>query len=113
MKEIKERTKILAEEEKKAYLVSHGFNPDDILTDNSADSDDSDDIEVSLENLVSESDGEVYSSELEKPQKKDQDEGNGEPSLSVQTCMKDTIEHNCEEIREELEQTDSQKWSEK
>lgn len=62
-KEIKERTKILAKEEKKAYLVSRGFNPDDILTDNSADSDDSDinddDTEVSLESLESESDGEV------------------------------------------------------
>lgn len=67
-------------------MVSHALNPDDILTDNSADSEDSDindDTEVSLESLESESDGEVYSSELNEPQNKDQDQGNGEHGLQV------------------------------
>lgn len=94
-------------EEKKAYLVSHALNPDDILTDNSADSEDSDindDTEVSLESLESESDGEVYSSELNEPQNKDQDQGNGEHGLQVWTCVKDATENNCEETREEFEQ---------
>ena len=107
VKEIKERTKILAKEEKKAYLVSRGFNPDDILTDNSADSDDSDindHSEVSLESLESDSDGEVYSNELNEPQNKDQDRGNGEHGLQVRTRVKDAIENDCEEIREEFEQ---------
>lgn len=86
VKEIKERTKTLAKEKTKAYLVSHGLNPDDILMDNSADLDDSDindDTEVSLESLESESDLEVYSSELNEPQNKDQDQGNGEHGLQV------------------------------
>ena len=41
---------------------------------------------------------------MNEPQNKDQDQGNSEHGLQVRTRVKDAIENDCEEIREEFEQ---------
>lgn len=74
LKEIQNRSKILAKKEKKAYLASCGVDPKDTLPDSSeSDSDGSDfsnDTEVSLESLSSETDEEINNSEFKNVKKK-------------------------------------------
>ena len=71
-KEIQTRTKTLAKEEKRVYLISCRVDPKSILSDSSQSdgSDFSDDTEVSLESLDSDLDGEVNTNDLIEVQKK-------------------------------------------
>ena len=88
VKGIQERSKTLAKEEKKAYLVSCGVVPNDILPGSSESdaSDFSDDTEVSLESPVSGSDGEVENDEFQESRKKGYGHGKGEHCPPVRNC---------------------------
>ena len=81
----------LAKEEKKAYLVSCGMHPNNILSGSSESdgSNFSDDTEDSLEGPVSDSDKDVDNNEFEEPQKKGYNHGKDEHCPPVWNCERD------------------------
>lgn len=138
-KEIQTRSKTLAKEEKRVYLVSCGVDPKSILSDSSESdgSDFSDDTEVSLESVESDLDGEVNTNEFVEVQKKGHwaeehyrpatnSERDARPdgrwnvtALDVNVYNREfslenvVTESNSEVAREEFEKTDkSNDWSE-